>query len=229
MMLTERARPLAVRPAPARPAFAGTDPALLASRCARLTEEVTRLTERVRVLEQLEARVHVLEQFALEDPVLPILGRKAFAREAARMLRYRARHELPLSLLFLDVDRFGAITELFGQDAGDAVLQQVCAEVTGLLRASDLFGRVGAGALAVLLMRSSADEIAEKSRQLGMRLNGTPAIHLELPIPFTVSLSLQDCAEFETIEALIETARADVLSRRTGMSTIETMTSLIGS
>jgi diguanylate cyclase (GGDEF)-like protein len=145
------------------------------------------------------------------------------------MLRYRVRHDLRLTLLYLDVDRFGAITRAFGQDGGDAVLRQVCAEITGLLRASDLFGRVGADGFAALLMRSSPEEIAQKAQQLVVRLNGTPAVHLGRPIAFTVTLSLQDCGGFDSVEAIIETAQAEVLSKRTGVSVIEIMTGLLGS
>jgi diguanylate cyclase (GGDEF)-like protein len=222
--LIERARPtgpLAALAAQAHPELADADPALLASRCTRLAEEVTQLHERVRFLEQL----------ALEDPVLPILARKAFLREAGRMLRYRARHQLPLTLLYLDVDRFGAITQAFGQDGGEAVLRRACAAITGMLRASDLFGRVGVDGLAALLMRSAPEEVVLKAQQLTVQLNGSPAMHLGRPIAFTVTVSLQDCAGFDGfdgIDAIIETAQAEVLSKRTGISTIETMTSLLG-
>ena len=219
--LTGRATsgPLAMLAAHAHPDLIDADSALLASRCARLTEEVGQLHERVRFLEQL----------ALEDPVLPILARKAFLREAGRMLGYRARHALPLTLLYVDVDRFGAIVQAYGHDGGDAVLRRICDEITGLLRASDLFGRVGADGLAALLMRSSPEEVAHKTRRLVVRLNGTPAHHLNRPIAFTVTASLQACAGFDSVEAIVETAQAEVLSQRTGISTIETMTSLLGS
>lgn len=216
---TGAAGPLAALAAHAHPDLLDADTALLASRCARQAEELAQLHERVRFLEQL----------ALEDPVLPILARKAFMREAARMLRYRARHALRLTLLYLDIDRFGAIVAAFGQDGGEAVLRSACSAITGLLRASDLFGRVGVDGLAALLMRSSPDEIAHKARQLVVHLNGTPAVHLGRPIAFTATLSLQDCAGFDSVEAIVETAQAEVLSQRTGISTIETMSSLLGS
>src|SRR5260221_2845893 len=127
--LTGRAAsgPLAMLAAHGHP---DADPALLASRCARLTEELSQLHERVRFLEQL----------ALEDAVLPILARKAFLREAGRMLRYPARHALPVTLLYVDVDRVSAIVPAHGHDGGDAVLRRICHEITGPPRPRAPFG-----------------------------------------------------------------------------------------
>src|SRR5258707_12395621 len=113
------ASPLAMLAAHAHPDLTDADPALLARRCLRLTEELSQLHERVRFLEQL----------GLEDSVLPILAPKAFLREAGRMLRYRARHNLPLTMLYVDVDRFSAIVPAHGHDGGDAVLRRICDEI----------------------------------------------------------------------------------------------------
>jgi GGDEF domain-containing protein len=107
-------------------------------------------------------QIERLERTSLEDPLLPMLSMKAFLREGNRVLLYRARHQLATTFLYLNVDRFRAVNERFGQSAGDAVLLSISNDVMRMLRASDLFGRIGADEFGVMLMHSEAGGVRPK-------------------------------------------------------------------
>ena len=57
----------------------------------------------------------------------------------------------PLALAYLDLDRFKLINDLYGHNAGDEVLRQVCHRVNTLLAAHMKLGRVGGDEFVILL------------------------------------------------------------------------------
>jgi len=54
-------------------------------------------------------------------------------------------------LAYLDLDRFKLINDLYGHNAGDDVLKQVCQRVTGMLSSGMCMGRVGGDEFVILL------------------------------------------------------------------------------
>ncbi len=57
----------------------------------------------------------------------------------------------PLALAYLDLDRFKLINDLYGHNAGDEVLRQVCHRVNNLLAGQMQLGRVGGDEFVILL------------------------------------------------------------------------------
>lgn len=84
----------------------------------------------------------------------------------------------PLALAYLDLDRFKLINDLYGHNAGDEVLRQVCHRVNSLLAANMRLGRVGGDEFVILLpdtrmplatviSRGIIDSIDEKPFRVG--------------------------------------------------------------
>lgn len=118
------------------------------------------------------------ERIGVLDPVTGLYDRKSaetyLRRELARARRYRE----PLSLVLIDLDRFGDFNERRGYQNGDRVLKEIARlligfpstsrDLTGMalcFRESDLAARFGADSFAVLLPatpRSGARQAAER-------------------------------------------------------------------
>lgn len=74
----------------------------------------------------------------------------------------------PLSIAMFDIDHFKAVNDRFGHERGDQVLVQVAEQATGVVRSSDLVGRLGGEDFVVvppaadaLLTMSVADRLRQ--------------------------------------------------------------------
>lgn len=109
------------------------------------------LSRRIRLMRQaqreLEQRSEVLTHAADTDPLTGLLNRSALNREAERVLARPGVH----ALVMLDLDRFKAVNDRFGHQAGDDVLQAVAGRLRGQLRGADLVARIGGDEFVLLL------------------------------------------------------------------------------
>ncbi|WP_347709610.1 diguanylate cyclase [Pseudomonas sp. OA65] len=77
------------------------------------------------------------------------------------------RHGTELSLIWLDLDHFKRVNDTYGHPVGDTVLKHVGTLCSGVLRAHDVFGRLGGEEFGVILPQTNgmdALDVAEKLR-----------------------------------------------------------------
>ncbi len=82
------------------------------------------------------------------------------------------RHRRPLSVAFIDIDRFKAINDTHGHNSGDAVLRQLADIVGNNVRTTDIVGRYGGEEFMLIMPETGpedAAEVAEKLRGLVMQ------------------------------------------------------------
>jgi diguanylate cyclase (GGDEF)-like protein len=98
------------------------------------------------------------ERRAQTDPLTGVLNRRSLIeRLDAACVRARARN-LPISVLFIDLDHFKQINDTYGHPAGDACLAGIIPPISAELRQSDVIGRYGGEEFVVIL--SGADAAA---------------------------------------------------------------------
>ncbi|MBN2346408.1 MAG: GGDEF domain-containing protein, partial [Candidatus Aminicenantes bacterium] len=77
-------------------------------------------------------------------------------------------HAASMGIFMLDIDRFKKINDLYGHEAGDAVLAEIAARLQGMMRQSDTVVRWGGEEFLVLTRRSGPDDafvLAERIRR----------------------------------------------------------------
>jgi diguanylate cyclase (GGDEF)-like protein len=121
-----------------------------------------RLTNR-----RLESAQDELRDLVTRDALTGCRNRRFFDEVIGREIQRHRRYRMPLSLLFIDVDRFKAVNDTLGHEAGDRVLQQVAAFLINNVREADDVFRWG-GDEFLILMSCSLVQAERKAAELKM-------------------------------------------------------------
>ena len=139
---------------------------------------------------RLETAQGKLRRMVITDPLTGCRNRRFFDEIIGRELQRHRRHGIPLSLLFVDIDRFKAVNDQLGHEAGDEVLRQVAAFLLANIREADYVFRWGGDEFLILL---SCNEHEARRRGLALQRDFAESSETE-SLPAGVGLSI-GCAE----------------------------------
>lgn len=133
-----------------------------------------------------------LNHLAMYDTLTGLANRVLFHDRLARELLHAQRAGSSVGLLFLDLDRFKTINDSLGHGAGDELLRQVAARLSGVSRRTDTVARLGGDEFVVVLGElkdpATAEEVANRVRAVfdePFEVEGKPA-HMTASIGLTV-------------------------------------------
>jgi diguanylate cyclase (GGDEF)-like protein len=128
---------------------------------------------------RLESAREELLHAAITDALTGCHNRRFLEQVMDRELQRHARFKLPLSLLFVDVDRFKAINDSLGHEAGDRVLQYVAKFLKRHIREADYVFRWGGDEFLAMITCSGA-EARRKASALKAAFDAAPGM-VDLP------------------------------------------------
>ncbi len=100
----------------------------------------------VRKLAEQRAR-----EAALHDPLTGLPNRALVFEYGGHLLAAAQRNHAQGALLFIDLDRFKPINDIYGHEVGDRVLREVGARLVTCTRQEDLVGRLGGDEFVIIL------------------------------------------------------------------------------
>ncbi len=115
-------------------------------------------TDTVRLRTQLEGLSRI-------DPLTGSLNRRGLRRSIKQEVERRKRNKTEIQALFIDLDDFKRINDVYGHSTGDEVLRNVSKHISDAVRATDHVARLGGDEFMVLLPdtdRAAASVVAEK-------------------------------------------------------------------
>jgi diguanylate cyclase (GGDEF)-like protein len=135
---------------------------------------------------RLETAQQELRQLVITDALTGTRNRRFFDEVIGRELQRHRRYRAPLSIVFIDVDRFKAINDTLGHETGDRVLRDVAAFLLKNFREADYVFRWGGDEFLLLITCTEAEAVrrATDVQQLFAR----SAITADLPAGVGLSI-----------------------------------------
>ncbi len=183
----------------------------------RLLEEVQNMREE---LDQAKRRIAYLERLSDEDPLLPLVNRRAFVRELGRFMSFAERYDAPGVVVYFDVDGMKGINDTHGHAAGDEVLRHVAEVLIEHVRESDVVGRLGGDEFGVILAQVDEETARHKAQELIDAIISTPVNWKGHELRVSVAYGLHRFAGGEEIDDMLSAAdRAMYINKRSGNKT----------
>jgi len=123
-----------------------------------------------------------VQKLAETDPLTGIANRRVFETTLDREISRSARSGEQVSLLMFDIDRFKALNDKHGHDAGDQVLKAVAKVLASCSRNFDTVARYGGEEFGIVLADCSLGDAFDTAERLRDMVSG-----LDLIEPITVS------------------------------------------
>ncbi|WP_414980186.1 diguanylate cyclase [Congregibacter sp.] len=172
---------------------------------------VTELNERLSHLEDeadiLRSEIRNKNDLALKDALTGVYNRAGYDERTHELYARWQRSGAPLSIVFVDCNKFKRINDTYGHTAGDLVLVKISDVLQLRARASDIVCRYGGDEFVILLpdtrvqgaevfARSACDEV----RNAGFNDNGKP-------LDVSIACGVTELTKGDTLESAV--GRAD--------------------
>lgn len=125
--------------------------------------------------QRLETAREELRDLALTDALTGAYNRRFFDEIITRELERHRRANEPLSVVFIDINRFKVVNDVHGHAVGDALLRDVCEFLKRTLRETDYVFRWG-GDEFVVLMSCPAIDAEKRMATLKIEYEAAPLI-----------------------------------------------------
>lgn len=92
-----------------------------------------------------------LQTLIKQDPLTGLANRSLFEEDMKRSLARAKRNHCLLAVMFLDLNRFKEVNDLFGHHMGDLLLNRVAERIQAMIREEDVLARIGGDEFTLLL------------------------------------------------------------------------------
>jgi diguanylate cyclase (GGDEF)-like protein len=127
---------------------------------------------------------------ALRDGLTKAFNKKYFTDRLESEFTFATRHVAPLTLVLFDIDHYKKVNDTYGHQAGDYVLSEISALLTGALRAEDVFARYGGEEFAVICRGSDVAQGAIVAERMRKAVEANKFVFEGTHIPITISVGV---------------------------------------
>ena len=173
----------------------------------------------------LYRRARDLQQRNQTDTLTGALSRSAILDCARRAFGDSTHKRQPMAVCLLDFDRFKAINDEHGHEAGDTALRNTVATIKHSLREGDAIGRVGGDEFLVIMVNASEAAAGAVAERIRVAVNNSVVMHknkrLRIHVSAGVAATGSDASQVDSAAALIAEADAALLAvKREGRNAV---------
>lgn len=112
------------------------------------------------------------------DSLTGLSNRRMFIERLEQEIKKANRVQLPLALMFIDLDKFKEVNDTLGHDKGDRLLQEAARRLLSCVRETDSIGRLGGDEFTLVMAElGDLNSVTQRAEAI-LRLMATP-YHLD--------------------------------------------------
>ncbi|MGI8607988.1 MAG: GGDEF domain-containing protein [Candidatus Dormibacteria bacterium] len=147
-----------------------------------------RVLEQEQRMRDLSTRLATLEGLVRTDHLTGVANRRAVEERLEMEWSRATRHGYELAVIALDCDGLKQVNDSHGHAAGDALLREVAAHLTQVVRAGDLVGRVGGDEFTIVCPHTDHEGAALAARKM-VDFIGAQVLGVPTPEPVRLAVS----------------------------------------
>jgi diguanylate cyclase (GGDEF)-like protein/PAS domain S-box-containing protein len=128
-----------------------------------------------------------LRYLSTHDALTGVYNRNYFEAEMERLQKGR---RFPVSIIMLDMDDLKEINDTHGHAQGDKLLQTVARLVKDILRAEEVFARIGGDEFAILLPRAERTAASQVVSRIKNQLEGRASDNGNIPLKISIGIGV---------------------------------------
>jgi len=167
----------------------------------------TDITDKKNTEQKLKQTSKELFKLASTDALTSIHNRRYFLELAKVELKRAERIKSSCSFLMIDIDNFKALNDQYGHQAGDLTLNFFASLIKKMLRAYDIFGRIGGEEFAILLPETPSDVALDIGQRIRQAIEESSVTFLTHTIYVTASIGVATSSDkTESLQQLMSQA-----------------------
>ncbi len=190
-----------------------------------LTDSTGKVSSMMSLVQDITARTLAeaqLQQIATHDPLTGLYNRRALTERLEQSMLKTRRDGGALVLLFIDLDGFKRINDVYGHGVGDEVLCEVARRLSNITRKSDFVARLGGDEFVML---TDTNVSTESANAICARIMKTlePACFFpggEVSVGASIGVALCPPAVSDTIELMRIADAAMYQAKRSGKGAV---------
>ena len=157
----------------------------------------------------MQKQIDELQRLALIDPLTQLGNRRYMEMTLQTRLSELERHDLSFGVLFIDIDDFKSVNDVYGHDTGDGVLEMVAETLLHNSRATDTFGRWGGEEILGVIRTNDVKGFRNYAERIRMLIEKSYLRVGERTVQVTASIGATMAQPNDTVDELV--GRADRL------------------
>jgi len=147
-----------------------------------------------------------LDRLARVDPLTGLGNRRQFEERLGLAVARARRHDTPLVLMSLDLDKFKSINDTYGHPAGDAVLRVFAQRLSACVYDIDAIARLGGDEFMVLVEDATGPAVGELIAQKILAAMDQPILAEGTPLRVAASIGIAYATTVASGRALVALA-----------------------
>jgi two-component system, cell cycle response regulator len=176
---------------------------------SELVARIRSQLRRKRYSDRLRSNVRNGLKMAVIDPLTGIYNRRYASQHLTRVMERARETEGAFAVMMMDLDKFKAINDRYGHDAGDAVLREFSRRLQENIRGVDLVARFGGEEFFVAMPDVDQHAAAHAAERIRRAVEGAPVVLPggagEVEVTVSIGVAIASAADVDP-EAIIKRA-----------------------